>query len=263
MDEHNVAILNSLLGELDRPEDKEIAPAPVTVSPAEESVLHDSQGDEVIEMGIDFDLNGFQVVRREFFAHLHEPSITFHAGKFGVNSACLNRFPDADFVEVLVNKETKVLALRPCTTRERDSFQWCTKPKGKRTPRQITCKIFSAMIISLMGWNHKNRYKLLGRVIRANGEYLIAFDLNATEVYLSSSKEGEKPKNSRTPVFPEEWEGQFGMPYQEHRKYLQISIFDGYAAYMISDKDNRQNQAGEIPSEEPVAVSANLPGGDT
>lgn len=234
----NNEVLTSLLQELDRPSDNE--PEKERKAPAVEASQPDNQGDDLLEAGTGFDLNGFQVVRREFFAHLHEPSITFNAGKFGVNAACLSRFPKIDYVEVMVNPATKVLALRPCEVNERDSFRWCTTPKGKRTPRQVTCKIFSAMVFNLMGWSHKNRYKILGRLIHANGEYLIAFDLNATEVYLGTNADGEKPKNSRTPVFPEEWEGQFGLPYDEHQNYLQISVFDGYAVYSISDKDNQQ-----------------------
>ena len=247
-------VLSSLLQELDRP----VAQQPVEAFlPVAEPPQLDIQGDELIEVGTAFDLNGFQVVRREFFAHLHEPSITFNGGKFGVNSACLSRFPETEYVEVMVNPETKILALRPCTGNERDSFRWCTTPKGKRVPRQITCKIFSAMVLNLMGWNHKNRYKILGRLIHANGQYLIAFDLTATEVYLRTSEEGEKPRHSRTPVFPEEWEGQFGLPYNEHQNYLQISVFDGYAVYSISDKDKQNNQEGvnAVPAQEVIETS--------
>ena len=59
--------------------------------------------DEVVDMGADFDFEGFQVVRREFFAHLREPAVTFNNYKFYVNCACLNKFPDAFYVQVLVN----------------------------------------------------------------------------------------------------------------------------------------------------------------
>ena len=52
------------------------------------------KGDEIIDMGADFDFDGFQVVRREFFAHLAEPAVTFNNCRFYVNSACLNKFPD-------------------------------------------------------------------------------------------------------------------------------------------------------------------------
>lgn len=33
---------------------------------------------DVIELGGEFDYEGYQVVRREFFAHTNEPSITFN-----------------------------------------------------------------------------------------------------------------------------------------------------------------------------------------
>lgn len=92
-----------------------------------------STNDEVVDMGTDFDFEGFQVVRREFFAHLHEPSVTFNNYKFYVNCACLNKFPEASFVQVLVNQETKIMALRPCVENARDSFAWCGISKKKRS----------------------------------------------------------------------------------------------------------------------------------
>ena len=50
-------------------------------------VLKDEE--ELIEMSMDFNLEEFQVVRREFFAHIREPAVTFNNRKFYVNSACL------------------------------------------------------------------------------------------------------------------------------------------------------------------------------
>ena len=73
-----------------------------------------TKDDELLVMEDGFDFEGFQVVRREFFAHLHEPSVTFNNCKFYVNSACLSKFPKVEYVQVLVNRESKILALRPC-----------------------------------------------------------------------------------------------------------------------------------------------------
>ena len=39
-------------------------------------------------------------------------------------------------------------------------------------------------------------------------------------------------------MFPAEWQNQFGMPFMEHRKSMQISTFDGYAIYAIKEKAN-------------------------
>ena len=204
-----------------------------SVVPEKKPVLSD--GEEILDMGNDFDFGDFQVVRREFFAHLREPSITFNNCKIYVNAASLSKFPNTDFMQILINRKTKILALRPCKDCERDSFPWCYYSKGKRKPKQITCKLFFAKIFTMMGWNPDFRYKLLGTLIHSNGEYLLAFDLSSTEVYHKTYVEGEKPKTSRTPVFPSGWQNQFGLPFYEHRQSMQVNIFDGYAIYAIKD----------------------------
>ena len=206
---------------------KEDADTPMTIDAS-------APGD-VIELSDDFDFDGYQVVRREFFAHTFEPSITFNNYKVYVNTACLNKFPHADCAQLLINRESHILALRPCAESERDAFAWRNTSGGKRKPRQVTGKFFFAKLFELMDWNIDYRYKLLGKVIHANDEYLIAFDLNASEIYQRIAKDGGKPKTARTPVFPAGWKDQFGLPYHEHQKSLQINIFDGYAIYGIKD----------------------------
>ncbi len=191
--------------------------------------------DEILEMSDDFNLSEFQVVRREFFAHLRDPAVTFNNRKFYVNTACLMKFPNVDYVQALVNPESQILALRPCSESTRGAFLWCINSKGKRKPKQTVCTLFFAKIFTLMNWNPDYRYKLLGNVIHANGEYLIAFDLNSTEVYEKIYDEDDKPKASRKPVYPAGWQDYFGMPFHEHRQSMLINIFDGYAIYSIKD----------------------------
>jgi hypothetical protein len=216
-----------------------------------------TKNDELLEMGASFDFDGFQVVRREFFAHLNEPSVSFNNYKFYVNTACLSKFPEAEHVQVLVNRKTKILALRPCEEGERDSFLWCINSKGKRKPKQTTCKLFFAKIISLMSWNPDYRYRLTGKLIHANGEYLIAFDLTATEVYQRTFPEGAKSVISKTPVFPSEWQDQFGLPFNQHRQSMQINIFDGYAIYAIKDNSKLENNASIIEQQDLMPSSNN------
>ena len=54
-----------------------------------------------------FSYDGYQVVRGEFFAHTFEPSITFCDSKVYVNMACLNRMPDVEYIQILINQQTK------------------------------------------------------------------------------------------------------------------------------------------------------------
>jgi hypothetical protein len=198
-----------------------------------------------------FSYDGYQVVRGEFFAHVYEPSITFNNCKVSLNAACLSRLPEIDYVQILVNPIEKKIAVRPSSEDEKDSFLWCTTNGTKRKPKQITCRMFFAKVIELMGWNPDYRYKLLGKLIRSGNEHLFIFDLTATEVYQRFVTNGEeKPKVSRTPIFPAEWKNQFGLPVEEHRKLLQVNIFEGYTVFGIKDKSS--DDPADAPKEQSV-----------
>lgn len=184
-----------------------------------------------------FSYDGYQVVRGEFFAHTYEPSFTFNSNKVSVNTACIKKLPDTDFVQILVNPDEKKLAVRPCMEDEKDSFRWCSA-SSKRSPRQITCRIFFAKVISLMGWNPSYRYKLLGKLIRSDNELLFVFDLTTPEIFVRSENDAGNIKSSRTPSYPEGWQNQFGVPVEEHQSNLQINMFDGYAVFGISENTN-------------------------
>lgn len=200
---------------------------------------HISESDpeeEIVDLGMNFDYDGFQVVRREFFAHINEPSLIFCDNKFYVNAACLRKFPTVDYILVLVNPKSRIIALRPCTEFTRDALPWSKESKGKRVPKATTCKLLLAKLVALLGWNPVNRYKLLGKMIRARGEYLIAFDLNAVEVYQRTIGENGKTKTSRTASYAEDWKDQFGMSFTEHEQSLQINTFDEYVIFSVKNE---------------------------
>lgn len=181
-----------------------------------------------------FNYGGYQVVRGEFFAHTFEPSITFNDSRVYVNTACLNRMPTVDYIQILINQQAKKLVVRPSMEDEKDAFRWCSNA-GRRRPKQITCRIFYAKLAQMMQWNPAYRYKLMGKLINTNNEQLYIFDLTATEVYQRIRQEERKAGSSRIPIFPSEWQNQFGLPVEEHRKQLQINIFDGYTVFGIKD----------------------------
>ena len=184
------------------------------------------------------------MVRQEFFAHVNEPAVTFNKYKFYGNAACLRRFPTTDFVQVLINRERKLLVLRPCREEERDAFPWRTQSSKK--PKQATCRLFFAKVFEWMGWDPAHRYRLLGKVVQAAGERLLVFDMTATEIYQRVGKDGEKPKTSRSPLFPAEWKNQFGLPYSEHQKSLRVNLLDGYAIYGLVEGQAHSETEQEV-----------------
>ena len=198
--------------------------------------VHDpAPGTEFIEDS-NFSYEGYEVVRGEFFSHIYEPSVSFKDCRVQFNTACLKKMPSVEYVQFLINPNTKKMVALPCDEDTKDGYAWCTR-NGKRKPREIRCKLFFAKLFDLMGWNHNYRYKLLGNIVRCNGEYLLLFDLTATEVYQRTQKEGEKPKTSKTPIFPEHWKNQFGLPVDEHKKSIQVNLFDGYTVFTVPEEN--------------------------
>ena len=232
-------LIQNFLEDMSKPQ----IPMPVTITPGK-----DGQAD-IIE-DTDFSFDGYQVVRGEFFAHTFEPSFTFNNYKVSVNMACIKKLPSVEYVQILINPEEKKLAGRPCREEEKDSFRWCSAGK-KKSPKQITCRIFFAKVLSLMNWNYDYRYKLLGKLIRSGDEVLFIFDLTTPEVFKRISKEGEKPKISRTASYISEWQNQFGVSVEEHKNALQVNIFDGYAVFDIHEERKKQSYAHEqkIPAQ--------------
>ena len=188
----------------------------------------------------DFSYDGYQVVRGEFFAHLFEPSVTLSREKVSVNTACLRKLPEVEYVQFLVNPTEKKLAVKPCQEDMKDSFRWSSGEGKKRKPKHITCRIFFAKIMNLMGWNPEYRYKILGKLIRTSSDLLFIFDLTSAETYGIRSA-GDKSA-SRTAIYPEEWKNQFGVPVNEHQDTIQVSIFDDYAVFKISREEENNTK---------------------
>lgn len=216
--------------------------------------MSDDERRKQVEMEIidddSFSFDGFQVVRGEFFAHTYEPSLTFADCKVYVNTACIRKLPEFDFVQMLVNPEQKKLAVRPCREDEKDSFRWCSAT-AKRSPKQITCKIFFAKVFTLMGWAPNDRYKLLGKLIRSKNELLFVFDLTSPEVYKRSVDDTGKVKTSRTPNYPSNWQNQFGIPVTEHQGSLIVNIFKESAVFGLEKDPKGTNKAEVLSSIKP------------
>lgn len=178
-----------------------------------------------------FSFDGYQVVRREFFSHKFDPTLTIKGNSIIFNNACISRLEQVVFVQVLVNPTTEKLVIRPCSEGDRDAIRWCVAKEEKRKSRQITCGLFTAKLYEMMGWEALYRYKLQGTKINYQGEQLYVFDLTSTEIYLPQSKDSDEPgaKAKRpAPVYPADWRDSFGIPVQQHTESMQVNLMEGY-----------------------------------
>lgn len=218
---------------------------------------------KAIELAKDFSYEGYQVVRRELFAHLREPAVVIRRDSVTFNTACIAGLEDAVYIQILVNQDNKRMVVRKCEENDKDALRWCVAKPDKRKSRKMTNKIFSAMMYEMMGWNLDCRYKILGHKITFEDEIIYVFDLMETEIFLDiKGKRAKKDTESQTiienannieetassdtdtecsaeeikrknriPFYPKEWKDSFGLPVEEHRKALEINMLDGYAEF--------------------------------
>ena len=160
-----------------------------------------------LEAGFSFD--GYQVVRREFFSHRFDPTLTIKGNSIIFNNACISRLEQVIYVQVLVNPTAEKLVIRPCSEGARDAIRWCVTRDDKRKSRQITCGLFTAKLYDMMGWEALYRYKLQGTRINYQGEQLYVFDLTSTEAFLPQVKEtdenGTVKRKKAVPMYPADW----------------------------------------------------------
>ena len=182
------------------------------------------------------DLGEYEIVRPEFFAHIKEPALTVNVDKIGVNAACVRLMPDVEQVQILVNRKEKKLLLLPCSDIELSGYKWGRTKNGKRYPSTRTGELFVLTICELMDWNPDYRYKVLGKMVRANGQAVIAFDLTSYECFPKTVNRDGKKVSSRQAIFAEQWSGKFGPTYSESRRSLQVDTLDGYTVFSIKGK---------------------------
>ena len=208
-----------------------------------------------------FSFDGYQVVRREFFSHKFDPTLTIRGNSIIFNNACISKMESVVYVQVLVNPTTEKLVIRPCEEEARDSIRWCVVKDDKRKSRQITCGLFTAKLYEMMGWEQLYRYKLQGTRINYRGQQLYVFDLTSTEVFLPAVKDPDNPKakaRRSAAVYPTDWRDSFGIPVQEHAQSMQVDLMEGYTFADVAQRPGGMLMDGQ-PSQDAPSEQEQLP----
>ena len=67
-----------------------------------------------------FSDDGFEVIRSQFFSSSSEPVLSFGRLKMWVNSVCLKKFQETEYIQILVNRSTRTITLHPSREDARD-----------------------------------------------------------------------------------------------------------------------------------------------
>ena len=208
------------------------------------------------ELEQSFSYDGYQIVRKELFAHLRDPAITIRKDSVTFNTACIEGLEDVVYIHMMFNRELKRIVVEGCDENDKDALRWCIAKPDKRKSRKMVGKPFSELVYREMGWDEKCRYKILGYRIQFEGKTLYVFDLMVPEIFherksrkkneQASQEVAEMPNedaqnnnaaetevNTRKGYYPDDVANTFGVPVEQHRADTEIQHMDGYISVGI------------------------------
>ena len=195
------------------------------------------------------DLSRYQVVRQEFVSEYDDIIVTFNRGRFYINSYGLSQFPDQDYIQVLVDEDTKSVVLKPSAKKKRDSFLWSGGLK-KRKPRHIKCIPLFYLIFQMMEWDIEARYQIKGTIEDYGEERVLFLDLRDARAFVREDDPEGADKADGTRIrpkyhmqMPQEWMKSFGMPYMDYENRQDIKTFDEMAVFDVEFTANEQKKA--------------------
>ena len=203
-----------------------------------------------------FSYDGYQIVRKELFAHLRDPAITIRKDSVTFNTACIEGLEDVVYIHMMFNRELKRIVVEGCDENDKDALRWCIAKPDKRKSRKMVGKPFSELVYREMGWDENCRYKILGYRIQFEGKTLYVFDLMVPEIFherkirkkneQASQEVAEMPNedaqnnnaaetevNTRKGYYPDDVANTFGVPVEQHRADTEIQQMDGYISVGI------------------------------
>ncbi len=181
----------------------------------------------------EFSFEGYYAIRKELYADLKDPAMTIRDGSINFNNACINALENVIQIETFFNDGLKRFALFKSRPGAAGSLRWCINKNGKRSSRRISCPDLTKMIYSVMKWDKKLRYKVLGYLIKVDQQQVFVFDFNYYKMFRVHPKKGEPGHDEpidRKGTFSEELLNSFGMPMDEYLRQTAVIEKDGYVS---------------------------------
>ena len=219
----------------------------------EEKELAAAEPKQVEAQSGDFDLRGFEIARAQFFDTADKLCVNFSMEGVVFSTACIRKFGNAQYIEMLIHPSEHLLAIRACKSTARNALHWVMmSDDGQYTPRLISGAAYLHTLYDLFGWNGVCRYRVRGIRRQKDNEAVIVFDMRETELFvpasaLFSDTDGEMPiKEDMEPIisgtaksliaYPSAWADNFGSNYYSHAQARELASIDLDGAWQISEE---------------------------
>jgi len=199
---------------------------------------------EVHTHGRRLNMDGYQLVRSEFFPSIERPAMTISNGKLRFNTACLKKFEDVEYVELLLNTVKNCIAIRPCDAENPNAIHWGRLREERWVVSTMGCRGLSQTLFDLMSWEDEGKYTFSGQFKVQGDNKLLIFELGEpiitkTVEQIIVPEQPDEAENEeqqeeivireKVRVFPQSWATSFGVPVSSiiHGNVLEQHHYSG------------------------------------
>ncbi|MBP3902570.1 MAG: recombinase family protein [Blautia sp.] len=123
-------------------------------------------------------MGGYKKVRADYFPSIEQPTMTIHNGKLRFNTACLKKFEDVEYVELLLNTVSNMIAIRPCEEDNPNAIHWGKLREERWAVSTLGCRGLSRTLFDLMSWEDEGKYRFRGQFECQGDQKLLLFQLD-------------------------------------------------------------------------------------
>ena len=175
-------------------------------------------------------MGGYKVVRADYFPSLDQLTMTISNGKLRFNTACLRKFEDVEYVELLLNTVTNTIAIRPCDKDNPNAIHWGKLREERWVVSTLGCRGLSRTLFDLMSWEGEGKYRFRGQYVSHGGQKLLVFELDepvitktVEQVIVPDEPDEEAAEEQEeiviketVRVYPDSWTSSFGVPVSSY-----------------------------------------------
>lgn len=182
-------------------------------------------------------MGGYEVVRAEYFPSNDRPAMTITNGKLRFNTACLKKFEDVEYVELLLNTVKNCIAIRPCEKDNPNAIHWGRLREDRWVVSTLSCRGLARTLFDMMSWEDEGQYRFSGEFKVQGENKLLLFELGepvitktVEQIVVPEDAEEEESTEveheeivirEKVRINPLSWATSFGVPvsYLEQHHY--------------------------------------------
>ena len=183
-------------------------------------------------------MGGYELIRADYFPSNERPAMIITNGKLRFNTACLKKFEDVEYVELLLNTVKNCIAIRPCEKDNPNAIHWGRLREDHWIVSTLSCRGLARTLFDMMSWEDEGQYRFSGEFKVQGENKLLLFELGEPVItktleQIVVPEEAEEDEDAteaeheeivireKVRVNPPSWATSFGIPvsYLEQHHY--------------------------------------------